>query len=167
MREIPVHFPRTLVLENVVSTKARLSDPRGFQATALSVVRFIRAQGASVRGPLIQVNRAGGGSGGSTGGDPQSVELLRQADRPVTDPTGRFTVTDRIVHRNCLMARFEGDVGHLHIVYSKLAVASYEQEIPLSGVFYVVFVSEAGTELTADVFALTDVADTTDVDGIE
>ena len=135
-----------------MSTRARVTDALQLKTITLELMRFIRAQGASARGPLIQVARSGDDGPGGSG----AIELVQQADRPVSVEGTRYRFDRRIELPRCAMAHFQGHVSDMHLAYSKLAVHAYEQEVSLSGIFYAVILGEEGTEITSDVFALTD-----------
>lgn len=145
---IEMHYPKTLLLQNVVHARAQTNDPALFHQTAVGLDRFIRSRGAAPVGPLVQVTSVDGNSR-NTG-----LELLRQASLPIEAEPGRYAVSPAVEVRGCLLARFRGDVAHLHIVYSKFAVHSYENDLPLAGRFYAVLAEQEGSALAADVFAV-------------
>lgn len=150
-RAIEIQFPRTLLLENVVTARVEIDRPTRIQEAALALTRFIRAHGAAPRGPLLQVVRADQ----ETGRNPPSVDLLRQASAPIVGDGDRYSFDASLEVSGCLLARFQGDAVHLPVAYSKLAVFSYENDVTLAGVFYVVYVEEEGSAITADIFATT------------
>lgn len=150
-RTIEIQFPRTLLLENAVRTKAEANDPARIHAAAVGLGRFIRAQGAVPRGPLVQVvqlDRAGGRN-------PPGNELLRQASAPIDAEGAEFLFIPMVEVGGCVLAKFDGDIIDLHMAYSKLAVFAYENNVALSGTFYVVLVEQEGSAMTADIFATT------------
>lgn len=150
-KAIEIQFPRTLLLDNVVHTRADPNDPTRFQEAVVGLNRFIRAQGAAPRGPLVQVTQVAE----EPGAEPRSSELLRQASLPISGDADRYRFSARLEVAGCVLARFQGDAADLHIVYNKLAVFSYENDIPLSGRFHAVFLEQEGPALSADVFAST------------
>lgn len=151
-KTIETQYPKTLLLENVVSTKAEVDSPVSMQKAASGLSHFIRTRGAKPRGPLIQVTVVGDGPEADRQTD---SEFLRQASTPITGDGSNYTYTARISLSGCVLARFHGEAVNFHIVFNKIAVFAYEHDLELSGKFYAVFVSEDGAMLTADVFAST------------
>ena len=148
---IEIQYPRSLLLENVVSVRVDASDELSIQKAATNLTRFIRSSGARSRGPLLQRSDL-------SHPDDRTVmksELLRQASEPL-DANGVFDFHSRLEISSCVMASFHGRAADLSIVYSKLAVFSYERDVTLSGVFYVVHVADEGPVVSADIFAVTE-----------
>lgn len=154
-KTIEIQFPRTLQLENTVRTRAEIDDPSRIQEAATGLNRFIRAGGGAPRGPLVQVVRVDY----ATGRNPPINELLRQSSAPIEGDGDQYYFRRSVEVAGCVLARFSGDAVHLQVAYSKIAVFSYENGVPLSGTFYVVFVEQEGSALTADIFAATREAD--------
>ena len=151
-KTIETLYPKTLLLENVVSTRAEVDSPVSMQKAASGLSHFIRTSGARPTGPLIQVTVVGDGPDADRETD---SEFLRQASTPITGDGSKYAYTARISLPGCVLARFHGQALDFHIVFNKLAVFAYEHDLELSGKFFAVFVNEDGTTLTADVFAST------------
>jgi hypothetical protein len=150
-RTIETQFPRTLVLENVAQLRPRSLEPAEVRRAAITLGRHIRDAGGSPVGPLIQRVRPDPRS--SAGREPRhETVLMRQSDAP-TEASGAIAVDDRIEVGGCVLARFRGDASDLDVVYDKLSVFAYEQEIELDGTVYLVIVGEDGMTLSVDAFA--------------
>ena len=150
-KPIEIQYPRTLLLENTVRVRAEIDDPAHIHEAATSLNRFIRAQGAVPRGPLVQVVQVDH----ENGRNPPSTELMRQASAPIDGDGERFRFSPAVEVSGCVLATFRGDAAHMQVAYGKLAVFSYENGVPLAGTYYIVLVEQEGTALSADIFAVT------------
>lgn len=148
---IEIRYPRSLILENVVSVEINAADEESIRNAATSLARFLRSNGARARGPLVQKSgpRLADGRGAMRG------ELLRQSSEPL-QAAGVFKFRTHVEISSCIMASFHGRAADMSIVYSKLAVYSYENDVNLSGTFYVVHVADEGPVISVDVFAVTE-----------
>jgi hypothetical protein len=144
-RAIEIEFPRALVLENVAAMPLTSLEGTEVQKTALALNRFIRGSGGSPVGPLIQVIE-------NTAAEPPRTRLMRQSTT-LLPAGGGASVHPRIEVRGCVLAAFRGDAAHIDIVYSRLSVYAYEQDLVLDGTVYLVFVGEDGMEVAVDAFA--------------
>jgi hypothetical protein len=153
-RTIQTEHPRTLVLENVVQRPVETVEPGLVRDTAIALARDIRSGGGTPVGPLIQRLTPG-----EDPADPATngTVLMRQSETPLPPtalPPG-VSVRDRIEVPGCIVARFRGDASDLEVVYAKLAVHAYENDLVLDGTVHLVFVGEDGMNLAVDAFAST------------
>lgn len=156
-RTIETEFPRTLLLENVAEVRVASLDPVEVRRAAGLLSRFIRDDGGSPVGPLIQrvepVIEADGSERNETTLMRQSSSRLELPPALVGAPAEVVSVSDRIEVVGCVLARFRGDASDIDVVYAKLAVFAYEQELVLDGTAYLVFADESGMTVRVDVFA--------------
>jgi hypothetical protein len=150
-RSIETEFPRTLLLQNVASLRLNALEPTEVNRAAAALSRFIRGSGAAPVGPLIQ---RVGPSGGSAEDRADDILLMRQADAPLTRSV-EIAVDDRLEVPGCVLARFRGDASDIDVVYSKITVVAYENDVVLEGTVHLVFAGEDGMTIAVDAFAST------------
>lgn len=80
---------------------------------------------------------------------------MRQSETPLSHLLlqPNVEVERRVEVSGCVLARFRGDVSDLDVVYSKINVFVYENEVELDGTIYLVFTDEDGTTVEVDAFA--------------
>ncbi|RWZ52505.1 hypothetical protein ELQ90_00660 [Labedella phragmitis] len=151
-RTIGTEYPRTLVLENVVRRRIRALDPGHVRDTAVALVRDIRDSGGTPRGPLVQRLTPRANEDHVVA---HETALMRQSATPLSpaDLPPDVEVEPRVEVSDCILVRFRGDVSDLDVVYSKINVSAYENEIELDGTVYLVFAGEDGTSVEVDAFA--------------
>lgn len=152
-RTIETEFPRTLLLENVAEARVSALDPIEVGRAATLLSRFIRDHGGLPVGPLVQRVESGTDANGSR---PGATTLMRQSSRrlvPPPVPATDITVTGRLEVPGCVLVRFRGDASDIDIVYGKLSVFAFENEVVLDGTVYLVFANESGMTVAVDVFA--------------
>ena len=54
--------------------------------------------------------------------------------------------------KNCIFSRFKRNENKLKLAYDKINVVAFEEDIPLKGDSYTVFVANNDGEMIADVF---------------
>jgi hypothetical protein len=151
-RTIQTEHPRTLLLENVVERRIATVEPGLVRDTAIALARDIRDGGGTPLGPLIQRLTPREDPDDRTANE---TVLLRQSKSPLSpsDLSPGVGVHDRIEVPGCIVARFRGDASDLEVVYAKLAVHAYENDLVLDGTVHLVFLGEDGMNLTVDAFA--------------
>jgi hypothetical protein len=152
---IIVHHSKTLKLTNALLLE--LSKEGDFEQLQNLPVLFeqmelhIRQRGAQPIGPLIQRTNVKV----AENGEPQIfVTFIRQADSFIHHVDAPYQMESLIRETDCLYTRFVGKEEHMQFAYNKLQVVAYEEEIPLRGDAYTVYVdeNEADGTIVADVF---------------
>ena len=152
-RIIQTEHPRTLVLENAVERRLTAMEPGPVRDTAMALARDIRDGGGTAIGPLIQrVSPNERTDAPAT----HETTLIRQSETPLDARlTSEVAVHDRLEVPGCVLARFRGDASDIQIIYSKIAVHAYENDLTLDGTVYLVFVDEDHEDFAVDAFAST------------
>lgn len=149
MREIPVSENKTLKLTNVLSRTIRPEEMQNLALIVTQMQNYIKSKGAMPIGPLIQYMSMEKDADGNT---QPVIRLLNQANQliPRLDPQYHMDAVLRV--RNCLYGHFAGPSEKMSLVYDKMRVMAYEQEIKLTGANYTIYVKQDGDEVVTDVF---------------
>lgn len=110
----------------------------------------LRAKGTQPVGPVIQYTDVQVDGNGEVG---LTMELLRQCSVDIhkVDEGYRFIPSIRV--SNCLYARYQGPEDKLQLAYQKLQILSFEEDIPLKGNNYTIFLDgDEDGNIVADVF---------------
>ena len=140
---------KTLKLTNVLIAKMTAEDMQDM-AFAEKMENYIKSKGYQPIGPLVQY---AGVEQGESGEPDFAIRMLRQANGYINHAEPPYTMESVLRVPNCLYLRFIGPQDKLNIAYSKLTVYAYEEDIPLTGSSYTVFVNQLENEdIVADVF---------------
>jgi hypothetical protein len=152
---IEIHKSKVLKLTNtLVLTLSRDEDFEQLDNLDKLVEQMelrIRQKGAQPIGPLIQKTEL---RVKDDGAPEMLITFIRQADNFIHHVDAPYSMESVIRETNCLYTRFIGEENDIQFAYNKLNLVGYEEDIPLTGVTYTVFVGsneEDGT-LTADIF---------------
>jgi hypothetical protein len=150
MGAIPVSENKTLKLTNVLSRTIRADELGNLQLIVTQMQNYIKSNGAQPVGPLIQYGAMEVNS--VTGATEPKIQILCQASQMITrlDPMYHMDAVLRV--KNCLYAHFVGPSDKLALVYSKLNVMAYEQDIKTTGATYTIYVKQDIDEMVTDVF---------------
>lgn len=140
---------KTLKLTNVLAAKMTAEDIQDM-AFAEKMENYIKSKGYQPIGPMVQYT----GVGQDENGEPDlAIRMLRQANGYINHTESPYTMESVLRVPNCLYVRFIGPQEKLNIAYSKLTVYAYEEDIPLTGSSYTVFVNQLDNEdIVADIF---------------
>lgn len=149
MREIPVSENKTLKLTNVLSRQIQPEEMQNLHLIVTQVQNYIKSKGAMPVGPLIQYTTVPDSSDAL--GQPK-IYILMQASQMITRLEPQYHMDGVLRVKNCLYGHFVGPAEKLTLVYNKLNVVAYEQEIKLAGGTYTIYVKQDGDEMVTDVF---------------
>lgn len=140
---------KTLKLTNVLIAKMTAEDMQDM-TFAGKMENYIKSKGYQPIGPLVQYT---GVEQGENGEQELVIRMLRQANGYINHAEPPYTMESVLRVPNCLYLRFIGPQDKMNIAYSKLTVYAYEEDIPLTGNSYTVFVDQLENEdIVADVF---------------
>lgn len=140
---------KTLKLTNVLIAKMTAEDMQDM-TFAEKMENYIKSKGYQPIGPLVQYT---GVEQGENGEQELVIRMLRQANGYINHAEPPYTMESVLRVPNCLYTRFIGPQEKLGIAYDKLSVYAYEEDIPLTGSSYTVFVNQLENEdIVADVF---------------
>lgn len=150
MPALPIVLSKTLKLTNVLIATMGAEDFTNLDKFAYQMENYIKSKGFQPIGPLVQYINVQP----SENGEPElAVRMLRQANGFINHTEPPYTMESVLRIPSCLYLRFIGPQDKLNIAYSKLTVYAYEEDIPLTGNNYTVFVNQLENEdIVADVF---------------
>ncbi len=150
MNQIQVAENMSLKLMNVLERELDMSLLEKSDIEAQKMENYVRNKGVKVIGPLIQ----GVFSKRQEEGQDVRVTLMRQCSTPLHSVEKPYGMKKEIRVKNCLYCRYTGPQEKIKFAYDKLYLLAFEEEIPLSGTSYTIFVGqdEENDRITADVF---------------
>lgn len=149
MPKLEVSYQKTLKLSNVLMVKMTAEDMQDM-TFAEKMENYIKSKGYQPIGPLVQYT---GVEQGENGEQELVIRMLRQANGYINHTEPPYTMEAVLRVPDCLYLRFIGPQEKLSIAYDKLSVYAYEEDIPLTGNSYTVFVNQLENEdIVADVF---------------
>lgn len=149
MPRLDVHYSKTLKLTNVLQANMS-ADIMENMSLVEKMENYIKSKGYLPIGPLIQHI----GVRKNENGEPElSAHLLRQVNGYINQVEPPYEMTALLRVPDCVYVRFIGPQEKIDIAHSKLTVTAYEEDIPLVGSSYTVFVNQLDNEdIVADVF---------------
>lgn len=149
MSVIPVSENKTLKLTNVLSRRIRPEEMQNLSLIVTQMQNYIKSQGAMPIGPLIQYTAMEQ----DADGNPEPVIcLMSQANQLIVKLDPQYHMDALLRVKNCLYGHFVGPSEKMSLVYDKMRVTAYEQDIKLRGSNYTIYVKQDGDEIIADVF---------------
>lgn len=148
MPKLTVAYDKTLKLTNVVMTELALGSMDTI-ITLTKMENYIKSKNAQLIGPAIQHTTILKNSSDEID---IMVILMQQATNLIENVEKPFKIEPLIRIPNCLYARYCGPSEKIKFAYEKLAVVAFEEDIPLKGDTYTVFLNEEDGQITADIF---------------
>lgn len=152
MKKITTSPSKTLKLTNVLMMWCQLQDEDfDFNIAIEQMQSFIRSKGAMQIGPLIQYTSSYLNEAGEVDID---IRLLLQCNNYIHSVEQPYTMESVLRIPNCMYCRYIGPEDKLKFAYDKIQLEAFENDIPLKGDSYTIFVNrdEENETITADVF---------------
>lgn len=147
--KLQVSLNKALKLTNVISKQFEEKDFENFDQEVVKLENYIISKGARPLGPLIQYTN---GFINENGQFEAQVMIMRQASDHIESTESPYACEPLIQVKNCIYVRYTGDESGLKFAYDKLNLTAFEEEIPLKGNSYTVFVKKDEDTIIADVF---------------
>ena len=149
MPKFEIFYQKKLKLTNVLSMTMTAEEMQDM-TFAEKMENYIKSKGYQPIGPLVQYTSI---QQNESGESEIVIKMLRQSNGYITHAEQPYQMTAVLCVPDCLYLRFIGPQEKLGIAYSKLSVTAYEEDIPLVGSSYTVFVNQLDNEdIVADVF---------------
>ncbi|NLL07161.1 MAG: hypothetical protein GX270_15585 [Clostridiaceae bacterium] len=146
--KIQINYNKVLKLTNVLINYVDLKESKGLDKEVLQMENCLKNKGAQPIGPLIQYTEVEG-----TGADVKvNVKLMRQSNTFVHNIEAPYKMESVIRVKNCIYARYTGEESKLKFAYDKINLIAFEEDIPLKGDSYTIFVNSSEDGIIADVF---------------
>lgn len=149
MREIPVSENKTLKLTNVLTRQIQPEEMQNLSLIVTQMQNYIKSHGAMPVGPLIQYT---GMEPGLDGRLQPKICLMSQANQMIVHLEPQYHMDAVLRVKKCLYGHYAGPSEKMSLVYNKMNVFAYEQEIELTGANYTIYVKQDGDEMVTDVF---------------
>lgn len=148
-RIINISNNKTLKLTNVVSLEIDISDNQGFNNTVIQLENYIKSKGAISIGPLIQKTFF---SLNQSGEITAHALILRQTNKFINKIEKPYNIDSIIRVQNCIYVHYIGPEEKLKLVYDKINVTAFEEDIELKNENYTIFVDQQDDDIIADIF---------------
>lgn len=150
MSKLKFNENKTLKLTNVLKYKIILNED-DYDVTIQQMQSYIRTKGAIQIGPLIQYTRPLLNEKGELDVE---IIMMMQCNNYIHSVESPYFMESMIRVPNALYCRYNGPEHSLGFVYDKIQLEAFENDIPLKGDSYTIFVDrdEENETITADVF---------------
>lgn len=152
MKKINVSPSKTLKLSNALVNRCQIKEEDfDFTVSIEQMQSYIRTKGALQIGPLIQYTNSYINEAGEMEID---IRLMLQCNHHIHSVEQPYTMESMIRIPNCMYCRYIGPEDNLNFAYQKIQLEAFENDIPLKGDSYTIFVdrNEENETITADVF---------------
>lgn len=152
MKKISISPSKTLKLTNILINRCQIKEEDfDFTASIEQMQSFIRTKGAVQIGPLIQYMNSYLNEAGEMDID---IRLMLQCNHYIHSVQQPYTMESMVRIPNCIYCRYIGPEDKLSFAYQKIQLEAFENDIPLKGDSYTIFVdrNEENETITADVF---------------
>lgn len=153
MGKLQVNFNKTLKLINVLKWQVELTNSDIEMDIELERMKsFINANGGKQIGPLIRYLNANIVRGGEDVNF--EVVFMLQSSMFIEKNHEKYEMEPLVRVPNCMYCRYIGPEDKLNFAYDKINLEAFENDIPLKGDSYTIFVdrNEEEETITADVF---------------
>lgn len=149
MERLRLNRNRILKLENVLIKTLQDDDLNILQAGLEKMKNYLKTKGAVPVGPLIQYANAFVNKNGEL--DVQ-IRILLQSNNYIHNVEPPYHMESLIRVKNCMYVRYQGEESQLKFAYDKINLVAFEEDIPLKGDSYTIFVDQQDDQIVADVF---------------
>jgi len=149
MPQLTMSYKKTLKLTNVIVTELVYDAGSKTELIIEQMENFIKSKGVQPIGPHIQYTDQNKGSNSDID---ITFMLMRQATGYINHIEKPYEIKSIIKIPNCLYIRYCGSSEKMKFAYDKLILTAYEEDIPLKGNSYTIFLDEANDVITVDIF---------------
>lgn len=153
MGKLQLSSNKTLKLTNVLKWKVELTNAEvQIDIEVEKMKSFINANCGKQIGPLIRYLNA---HISSDGADVDfEVAFMLQSSTFISKEDAKYKMEPLVRIPNCMYCRYVGPEEKLNLAYDKIQLEAFENDIPLKGDSYTIFVdrNEEDETITADVF---------------
>lgn len=148
-QKLQVSQNKALKLTNVLVKTLEKRDFENYEKIVIKMENYIKIKGSMPLGPLIQYTKSYVNENGELD---IKVFLLRQSINYIHNVEDPYKMEPTLSIKNCLYARYTGEESKLKFTYDKLYLLAFEEDIPLKGDSYTIFVDKQDHDIIADVF---------------
>ncbi|RDY30072.1 hypothetical protein [Lachnotalea glycerini] len=149
MGKLKIEQSKSLKLSNVISKILMPDEIENYALEVEKMHNYIKIKGVKPLGPIIQYTKATVNQRGE-----MNVELriLQQVNNYINNMDSFYKIDSVIRVKKCMYVRFIGEETKLKFAYDKINLEAFEEDIPLKGDSYTIFVDKQDDNLIADVF---------------
>ncbi|OPZ92843.1 MAG: hypothetical protein BWY74_01391 [Firmicutes bacterium ADurb.Bin419] len=147
--KIQINKNKILKLTNVLVREIDLQNKEDITKEVIRMDNYIRNKGGQPIGPHIQYTYI---NGEQTEDVKLIIKLMRQSNTFIHNVEPPYNMESIIRVKNCMYARYTGEESKLKFAYDKINLIAFEEDIPLKGDSYTVFVNSNEDGIVADVF---------------
>ena len=147
--KIQINKNKILKLTNVLVREISLKNKEDFAKEVTQMDNYIKNKGVQPIGPHIQYTHIDG----------EKIEevklilkIMRQSNAFIHNVEAPYKMESIIRVKNCMYARYTGEESKLKFAYDKINLIAFEEDIPLKGDSYTIFVNSNEDGIIADVF---------------
>lgn len=150
MGKICLSRSRILKLTNVLIYRINTTDEQ-LQLEVEKMQSYIRVKGTKQVGPLVQYMNTYIDEDGEINIE---ITLLLQCNSYIHNTDHPYYMESVLKINNCMYCRYIGPEEQICFAYDKIKLEAFEEDIPLKGDSYTIFVDrdEENETITADVF---------------
>lgn len=140
---------KKLVLKNVIRKRCNNLPSNSVDEEVMKFQNTLLAHNPLVFGPLVICNR--GSHVSEIGEISVDIDILVQA-REYKKMKNLFDIEESIECKNCIVAQYEDDAEHIPLVFSKLDVFIYENDLVPTGIMYTLYKDSSVNHTALDIF---------------
>ena len=152
MNKLQFHNNKVLKLTNVLKYKILIDEESFDLNVAIEQMQsYIKIKGAMQIGPLIQYTRTFINDAGELD---MEIIMMLQCNNYINSVEQPYIMESVVRVTNAMYCRYNGPEEKLKFAYDKIQLEAFENDIPLKGDSYTIFVDrdEENETITADVF---------------
>lgn len=149
MEKLILKEKKILKLTNVLTKILQNSEIESYQIEVEKMGNYLKTKGAVPVGPLIQYTNAFVNENGELD---MEIKMLLQSNSYIHNVEPPYHMESLIRVKNCMYVRYQGEDSKLKFAYDKINLEAFEEDIPLKGDSYTIFVDKQDDNLIADVF---------------
>ena len=149
MSKIIVKDNKVLILKNVICKDIDSENIENFHKSVVQIESYVRTKDTEVFGPLIQYTELVKKSDNSFKVYSKILWQIKSHIEKFEEP---YKGLSSIRIPNCMYCRYVGPEEKLKFAYDKIMLTAFEEDIPLKGDSYTVFVDKQDDNIIADVF---------------
>lgn len=149
MNKIILNKNKVLKLSNVLGMAIQVDKSNNFNINIEQMQNYLKRSGAVSIGPLIQYVSTFVNENGELDIE---IKLLLQSNYYIKNVQPPYQMERVICVKNCMYVRYQGEENKLKFAYDKINLTAFEEDIPLKGDSYTIFVDQQDDQIIADVF---------------
>lgn len=149
MSKLKLNENKILKLTNVLEKIIQADEMITYTIEIEKMHNYLKTKGVMPIGPLIQYANAFVNERGEL---IMEIKLLVQSNNFINNVESPYQMEPLIRVKNCIYVRYQGEESKLKFAYDKINLTAFEEDIPLKGDSYTIFVDQQEDNIIADVF---------------